>query len=301
MSENSKVSGTPGPSLMFVVLLRVLVFSLLGLVTVISWFVARQHQNLNIFSGTLLCVLAIWFGLQGWLQGAISALFGWFRLAASIAGGYFFGTIAGTAAGLSGIAASVGGFYLCAIGAYLVIGLLGRLVIDPKRSPGTLDATAGLCLGTAEGLVLFALVSWPLSLYQPAWNTSPVSLTGKLSQEVSKAAAPLVPAQASGVVELVELARDARAGIDPEKVDQERLATLFAPVRSHPKIQALSNDAELRTLVQQKNTTALIKHPKVLDLLNDKEIQSLAAGIDLHEVASVLRVGVRAEPRKFEE
>ena len=141
MSENSKVSGTPGPSLMFVVLLRVLVFSLLGLVTVISWFVARQHQNLNIFSGTLLCVLAIWFGLQGWLQGAISALFGWFRLAASIAGGYFFGTIAGTAAGLSGIAASVGGFYLCAIGAYLVIGLLGRLD-RVKDQRGAIEACA---------------------------------------------------------------------------------------------------------------------------------------------------------------
>lgn len=286
---------------MFVVLLRVLVFSLLGLVTVISWFVARQHQNLNIFSGTLLCVMAIWFGLQGWLQGAISALFGWLRLAASIAAGYFFGTIAGAAAGLSGIAAAVGGFYLCAFGVYVVIGLLGRLVLDPKRSPGMLDAAAGLCLGAAEGVVLFALISWPLSLYHPRWNTAPVSLAGKLSQEVSEVAAPFVPAQASGVVELVSLARDARAGIDPEKVDQERLATLFAPVRSHPKVQALSNDAELRTLVQQKNTTALMKHPKILGLLNDKEIQELAAGIDLHEVASILRAGLRAEPRKVEE
>ncbi|MBP7634914.1 CvpA family protein [Candidatus Ozemobacteraceae bacterium] len=301
MSDQSEVTGTAGPSLMFVVLLRVLVFSLLGLAAVISWFVARQHQNLNIFSGTLLCVLAVWFGLQGWLQGAISALLGWFRLAAAIVAGYFFGSFAGTAAGLSGIAASVGGFYLCAIGVYLVIGLLSRLVIDPKRSPGMLDATAGLCLGMAEGLVLFALVSWPLSLYQPAWNTSPVSLTGKLSQEVSNVAAPFVPPQASGVVELVALARDAKAGIDPEKVDRERLATLFAPVQSHPKIQALSNDTELRTLVQQKNTTALMKHPKVLDLLNDKEIQDLAAGIDFHEVASVLRAGLRAEPRKLEE
>lgn len=282
---------------MFVVLLRLLVFSFLSLGIVISWFVARQHQDLNIFSGTLLCVLTIWFGLQGWLQGAVSALFGWFRLATSVATGYFFGPMAGAAAGMGGIAASIGGFYLCAIAVFVVIGLLGRLVIDPKRPPGTLDATAGLCLGAAEGLVLFALVSWPLSLYQPRWNTAPVSLTGKLSQEISEVAAPFIPAQASGVVELVALARDARAGIDPEKVDQERLATLFAPVRSHPKVQALSNDAELRTLIQQKNTTALMKHPKVLDLLNDKEIQGLAAGIDLHEVASVLRAGLRAEPR----
>ncbi|HOY68665.1 MAG TPA: CvpA family protein [Candidatus Ozemobacteraceae bacterium] len=293
--------GDAPPSPIFSALLRILGFLLLGLITTISWFIARQYQDLNIFSGTLLCALAIWFGLQGWLRGAISALFGWFRLAASIAAGYFFGTDAGTAAGLSGIAASVGGFYLCAIGVYLAIGLLGRLVIDPKRSPGTLNATAGLCLGTAEGLVLFALVSWPLSLYQPAWNTSPVSLTGKLSQNVSEVAAPFVPAEASGVVELVALARDARAGIDPEKVDRERLATLFEPVRAHPKIQALSNDTELRMLVQQKSTAGLLKHPKILDLLNDKEIQSLAAGIDLHAVAAVLRAGVRKQPGKTAE
>ncbi|HOT28836.1 MAG TPA: CvpA family protein [Candidatus Ozemobacteraceae bacterium] len=301
MSDQSEASGTIGPSPMFVVLLRILVFSFLGFAAVISWFIARQHQDLNIFTWTLLCVLTIWFGFQGWLQGAISAVLGWFRLAASIAAGYFFGTIAGSAAGLSGFAATVGGFYLCAIGVYVVIGLLGRLAIDPKRSPGMLDAAAGLFLGAAEGFVLFALVSWPLSLYQPVWNTSPVSLAGNVSQKVSGVVSPFVPAQASGVVELVALARDAKSGIDPEKVDQERLATLFAPVRSHPKVQALSNDAELRTLIQQKNAAALMKHPKVLDLLNDKDVQSLAAGIDLHEVASVLRAGLRAEPRKYEE
>ena len=53
-------------------------------------------------------------------------------------------------------------------------------------------------------------------------------------------------------------------------------------------------------MIQQKNAAALMKHPKILALLNDKEIQALATGIDLHEVAAVLRAGLRAEPRKFE-
>lgn len=279
---------------MFGFLLRALTGFLLTALIVSSWFIAAQMHNLNIFLGTLLGALVIWFGLQGYLLGAAAALFGWGKFFAAVFAGYFFGTAAGTAVGMGGIAASIGGFYLCAIAVYVVIGLFGKLLIDPNRTPGFFDRSLGLCLGAAEGIIMFALAAWPLSLYQPAWNQAPASLPTQLSKAVSERVIdPLVPAQASGVVVLFELARDARGGIDPEKVDRQRLSTIFEPVKSHPKIQALSNDAEVCALVQQKNAAGLMKHPKVIALLNDPEIQSLAAGIDLHEVASLLRPGVK--------
>ena len=267
---------------------------MLTALVVISWFVAREMHDLNIFLGALFTALTIWFGLQGYRYGAAGALFSWGRFAAAIAVGYLFGSDAGKAIGLGGFAASVSGFYLCAIVVFIFIGMLGKLVFIPERIPGFADKIVGLFLGAAEGVVFFTVATWVVSLYPPDWNQSQQALPSRVAEQVSgQLIEPFVPAQASGVIELFVLARDARKGIDLQKIDQEKLSAMFQPLRSNPRIQQIADDSELRSLIQQKDFVRLMKHPKVTALLNDRDFQTLAAGIDWNKFSSIVRPAIK--------
>ncbi|HEY9070688.1 MAG TPA: CvpA family protein [Candidatus Ozemobacteraceae bacterium] len=285
--------GDAPSSPVFSALLRLLILALLAAVAGSAWMIARERQDLNIFLGVLLGVFLVWFGLQGWRQGAAATLFGWIRLLGSFGAGYLLGPAAGETIGLGGLAASIAGFYLCAIVIFLLAGLAGKLLFAPDRKPGLFDRLAGLVSGAAEAVLLFALVAWGLSMQPPAWNKAAPARAMQLTEEVSRnLLAPLVPEQASGVVELVSLAKAAQGGIDPQKIDRQRLEAFIEPVRSHPKLRAVSDDAELRSLAQQKDFARLMRHPKITALMNDPEIQSLATNLDLHELSAILRPGI---------
>ncbi|HNW36789.1 MAG TPA: CvpA family protein [Candidatus Ozemobacteraceae bacterium] len=293
LEENAQ-RASAGHSRMFGFLTNVLAVCMLTAFVASSWFIAREMHDLNVFLGVLLTALTVWFGLQGYQFGAAGALFSWGRFAACVAAGYLFGSAAGNAIGLGGFAASVTGFYLCAIAVFVFIGFLGKLVFAPNRIPGFVDKIAGLVLGAAEGVFLFTLASWVVSLYPPDWNQSQPAFPARVAEQVSgKLIEPLVPAQASGVVELFALARDARRGIDPQKIDHERLSAIFQPLRSNPRFQELAGDPELRSLTQQKDYVGLMKHPKVTALLNDKDFQTLANGIDLNAFSSIVRQAIK--------
>ncbi|NLI79893.1 MAG: CvpA family protein [Candidatus Riflebacteria bacterium] len=236
---------------------------------------------------------ALYFGWKASLDGGLWELLSIAQLAGGVAVGYLGKDFFAGLFGFPGLLGGVFGFYAGFLFTYLGLALLKYLCRDRSRLPGPAMRALGLVLGAAEGVLLVGIVGFALALLDTSAGAGgpggPRPLAPLL---VGQVIGPLVPPSASGAIELARVAQEMRRGFDPSRVDREALTRQFAPVTGHPRLQEAANDPELRALAEKGDPLALLQHPKVRALLSDGELVRLAGGIDLHEVARLLRQGL---------
>ncbi len=234
-----------------------------------------------------------YFAFCAWRRGFLEEILSLIRFFGALALGYLLSPFAGEWLGFSGIIAPVIGFYTVFLGSFFGMGFLFRFLKPRDKSTTLPGRILGLALGAGEGILFFGLLGTFLSLV-PLRNSTGLSSVANSPgvQAVRAVLGPLVPEEASGAAELITLARDLNKGIDPEMVDREAIARQLEPLRSNPAIRAVSEDPEIRQLLESRRFMDIARNPKVLQLLSDPDIRRLTRQVDLKSLADAIRKGI---------
>ncbi|MFZ2957441.1 MAG: CvpA family protein [Candidatus Ozemobacteraceae bacterium] len=238
-----------------------------------------------------LFLTAILFGFTTFRHGILHELRWFIKLGSAVALGLFFRDQIAKLLGLSGLLGMLVGFYLTFLVTYILVGwLLNR--VAPEGPPTLPGRWLGFVFGFLEGGLFFSLVVYLIPFAAP--NSALDNNRESLGAQIAEACmAPVSKRIASTPLVLLEVARDARGGIDPQKMDRESLTRQFEPLRNNPKIRALGEDAEFSRLLTAKDFKGLLQHPKVVALYSDPELEKLGNAIDWPAVAKAIRQGIQ--------
>lgn len=247
-------------------------------------------KGLTAFLDAGLFLTAGLFGFVAFRHGILHELRWFMKMGSALACGWFGKDLLVRIFGLSGLSGTLIGFYSFFILTYLLTGyLLKRLI--PEGPPTFAGRWLGLTFGALEGGMLFALLIYVLPFAAPAGpaGTATDGLGSRLANAIME---PLSQRVASTPLVLLQIAHEARSGIDPTKIDHQTLNRQFEPIRNNPKIRAIAEDPDLARLLAAKDVKNVLRHPKVIALYSDPEVQKLGSTIDWQAVAKALRQGI---------
>ncbi|MBF0500329.1 MAG: CvpA family protein [Candidatus Riflebacteria bacterium] len=228
----------------------------------------------------------LYLSFVGYQRGGVKEISSVIRFGVAVFLAYLFGGRIGEIFGLRGVLGHVVGFYGLFLILFLSAGLIFRHLFSDGTPPGSIDRFFGIILGGIEGLALGLFVAWISGMVPGAPVNSPLSaLAGRVID-------PLLMNQ-KGIIPIMKLARDCRNGIDPEKIDMEKVRRETAPIIQNPALRNITDDPVLKERIRLKDFGAVMKDKKIRDLLSDPEFKKSMDSINWDVVVAEIQKGAR--------
>jgi hypothetical protein len=109
-----------------------------------------------------------------------------------------------------------------------------------------------------------------------------------LTGSTEKILTPLLPDNANKAVKAMKTMSRLSKGIDPQKVDIEKMSKLMRPVAEMPEMQEVQNNPEVQQLIGEKNMRGLFKHPAVRKLIENPQLQEKIMNLDWEQLEQAI-------------
>ncbi len=238
------------------------------------------------FPAILLLILAS--AIKSWQKGIFICLLSYLRLVLAFGAGWLFKTEIGQLLNITGIFRDIAGFYATFLGLYFILGRMIKMIARSNQ-PAIFSKILGSIAGGFEGLVFGMLIFVALTIvpgsqlaeHQPQYLKD---LTGS----TEKILTPLLPDNANKAVKAMKTMSRLSKGIDPQKVDIEKMSKLMRPVAEMPEMQEVQNNPEVQQLIAEKNMRGLFKHPAVRKLIENPQLQEKIMNLDWEQLEQAI-------------
>ncbi|MBF0545487.1 MAG: CvpA family protein [Candidatus Riflebacteria bacterium] len=250
-----------------------------GALALVAWTITKELSVSALIDGlTVLNILL--FGFLGYLNGIAREIIFLVRFLGSLTVAYLLRTVAGSQLHLGGFLGQISGFYLIFLGLYTIIGLFLSGSYFYKFAPSSFQKKSGSLLGIIEGFFLSILLCSAVSLI-------PLGKSNSFQTEdsnVAKFGRLLLPSSLPGLDQktypFINLAMNCKNGIDPQKIDRQKILNEFRSLQDNPAIQDIKNDTLIQEYLRDGKFSNVLMHPKVRNLVNDNSFVDSVVGLN---------------------